>query len=383
MNLAKVFRNLLPKTKENNNGGNSYYKFGHNDNLPLELIEAINNSGVAKKSLKKYSDYVQADGFVSPIASTKIVNNETKETADLILRKIALAFAYFNGAFLHIKRNGLGLVEAITLFPNQKIRRGLDGKSWLYNPTIGTDKVEKNTWVKYQNFVGYQATLEDLQDNINEYDGNGEIYYCNDGNIFDSSIYSLPDYLSSIEDIKTSAEISKMDYEAVLNGFVLGGVMTFVGVDNTSEDETGQTEEDRISDGLTSFTGLKKNSDGLSSRFGLLVNFVKTAEQVPTYTGFDPKPILEASNAKRDIIERAVCKLWSVHPVLLGYSEASVLGNDKAIQQAMDILKQSVNPIQRIITQMFVDFYGSSIDWTISEFGVKKLMINTTTDNAQ
>lgn len=380
MNFAKVFRNLLPKTKENKNGDNSYYKFGHNDNLPLELIEAINNSGVAKKALKKYSDYVQADGFVSEVASTKVVNKETGETADLILRKIALAFAYFNGAFIHIKRNGLGLVEDITLFPNQKIRRGLDGKSWLYNPTIGTDKVDKQAWVKYQNFVGYQATFEDMQTNVIEYDSNGEIYYCNDGNIFDSSIYSLPDYLSSIEDIKTSSEISKMDYEAVLNGFVLGGVMTFVGADGTTKDESGQTEQDILTDSLKSFTGLNKNADGLTSRFGLLVNFVATAEQVPTYTGFDPKPILEASNAKRDIIERAVCKLWSVHPVLLGYSEASVLGNDKAIQQAMDILKQSVNPVQRIITQMFIDFYGDSIDWTISEFGAKKLIINTTTN---
>jgi hypothetical protein len=378
MNFAKVFRNLLPKTKENKNGDNSYYKFGHNDNLPLELIEAINNSGVAKKALKKYSDYVQADGFVNEVASKFIINKETGETADLILRKIALAFAYFNGAFLHIKRNGAGLVQDITLFPNQKIRRGLDGKSWLYNPTIGTDKVDKNAWVKYQNFVGYQATFEDMSDNIKDYDKNGEIYYCNDGNIFDSSIYSLPDYLSSIEDIKTSSEISKMDYEAVLNGFVLGGVMTFVGADGTEKDDQKKTEQDRIAEGLESFTGLKKNADGLTSRFGLLVNFVATAEQVPTYTGFDPKPILEASNAKRDIIERAVCKLWSVHPVLLGYSEASVLGNDKAIQQAMDILKQSVNPIQRIITQMFVDFYGDEVDWTISEFGAKKLIINTT-----
>jgi hypothetical protein len=135
--------------------------------------------------------------------------------------------------------------------------------------------------------------------------------------------------------------------------------------------KTVLTDRQKVESAMMQFTGLKKNKDGLTDRFGVMTNFVATPEQVPTFTGNDPKPILEASNTKRDIIERAVCKLFGVHPVLLGFSEASVLGNDKAIAQASDMLRITVNPIQRLITETFEMLYGTAIDWTISEFGVE------------
>lgn len=360
------FRNILPTTFENKSQG--FYKYGWNDNLPLEIIEAINNSGVAKKAAKKYAEYVQADGFVSERSSLFKVNH--KETADKLLGKIALSFSYINSCALHVSRLGDGRVGAIKLMPFQKIRRGLNN-TWFYNHTIGELKFDKNAWVEVQNFKGEVASFQDMQENIKQFDGRGEIYYCYDGNPFDSSVYSIPDFMSSIEDVKTSAEISKMDYEAVLNGFTLGGMMTFVGVDDTTKNEDGLTDREQIDSEMMQFTGLKKNKDGLTSRFALMTNFVDSAEQAPIYTGNDPKPILEASNTKRDIIERAVCRLWSVHPVLLGYAEAAVLGNDKAISEAMTMLRNSVNPTQRLITQMFTSLYGSTYDWTISEFGVK------------
>jgi hypothetical protein len=118
---------------------------------------------------------------------------------------------------------------------------------------------------------------------------------------------------------------------------------------------------------MRSFSGLKKNNDGLTSRFALLTNFVEQPEQAPIFTGNDPKPILDASNTKREVIERAVARLFGVHPVLLGYSEASVLGNDKALAQAKEMLKDTVAPVQRLITEMFETLYGKSIDFTISE----------------
>jgi hypothetical protein len=106
---------------------------------------------------------------------------------------------------------------------------------------------------------------------------------------------------------------------------------------------------------------------GLSNRFAVMTNYVDTPEQIPTYAANDPKPILEATNTKREIIDRAVCRLWGVHPVLIGYSEASILGNDKAMAQAVDLLKSTVNPLQRLLTGAFEKMFGTAIDWTISE----------------
>ena len=361
------FRNILPTTFENKALG--YHKFGWNDNLPLEIIDIINNSGTAKKAAKKYAEYIEADGFVSEQASFFKVNE--KETADKLLSKAALSFAYMDCAVFHISRLGNGRVGKATLMPFQKIRKSLDG-NWMYNPTIGLEKLDKNAWIKLQDFQGEVASFEAMTKNITDFNSNGEIYYVFDGNPFDSDVYAIPDFLASIEDVKTSSELSKMDYEAVLNGFNLGGVMTFFGVDDNEKGEDGLTDRQRIEGEMVQFTGMKKNKDGLTSRFAVLVNFAEMAEQAPIFSGNDPKPILEASNSKRDIIERAVCRLWGVHPVLLGYAEAAVLGNDNAIKQAMAMLRQTVNPVQRLITQAFRNMFGGQIDWTISEFGITK-----------
>jgi hypothetical protein len=274
----------------------------------------------------------------------------------------------------HVSRLGDGRVGRVKLMPFQKVRKSLDG-NWKYNPTIGTEKVDKNAWMTLQNFQGEVASFDAMNRNVAEFNSNGELFYVYDGNPFDSDIYAVPDFLASVEDIETSSELSKMDLESAYNGFQLGGIMTFFGVDEMEKRENGMTDREMVEDQMTQFTGKRKNKDGLTSRFGILSHFAATKDQSPVFSGNDPKPILEATNSKRDIIERAVCRLWGVHPVLLGYSEAAVLGNDKAISQASNMLRISVNPVQRLITDSFKAMYGETIDWTISEFNPFTLSI--------
>jgi hypothetical protein len=368
---TRTFKNILPVTTEKK--GDGYFRYGWNDNLPLELIEAINNSGVAKKAAKKYAEYIQADGFVSPVASGFKVNS--KQTADKFVGIFATSWSYFNAVVIHVSRLGNGRVGKSEVMPLQKFRRGING-TWFYNPTIQTDKYRRDAWVELQDFQGEVATFEAMDINVNHFGGRGEILYVYNGNPFDSGHYGLPDYLAAFEDLKTSSELSKMDYEAVLNGFVLGGIMTFSGVNETTEGEDGLTDRQRVEEAMTQFTGLQKNKDGLTSRFGVLAHFVETPEQAPTYTATDPKPILEASNTKRDIIERSICRLFGVHPVLLGYSEAAVLGNTNAIEQARKELREAVKPVQGLIQETMATMYGNNIDWTLSEYGIVNPQIN-------
>jgi hypothetical protein len=368
---TRTFKNILPVTTEKK--GDGYFRYGWNDNLPLELIEAINNSGVAKKAAKKYAEYIQADGFVSPVASGFKVNS--KQTADKFVGIVATSWSYFNAVVIHVSRLGNGRVGKSEVMPLQKFRRGING-TWFYNPTIQTDKYRRDAWVELQDFQGEVATFEAMDINVNHFGGRGEILYVYNGNPFDSGHYGLPDYLAAFEDLKTSSELSKMDYEAVLNGFVLGGIMTFSGVNETTEGEDGLTDRQRVEEAMTQFTGLQKNKDGLTSRFGVLAHFVETPEQAPTYTATDPKPILEASNSKRDIIERSICRLFGVHPVLLGYSEAAVLGNTNAIEQARKELREAVKPVQGLIQETMATMYGNNIDWTLSEYGIVNTQIN-------
>ena len=99
----------------------------------------------------------------------------------------------------------------------------------------------------------------------------------------------------------------------------------------------------------------------------LLVQFAKSKEEVPVLQQYDAKSILESSNSKRDTIGRAVCHLFGVHPVLVGYSDAAVLGNTQAISNASEELNKLVNPLQRMLTNAFKQLFPNN-EWNISEY---------------
>jgi hypothetical protein len=126
------------------------------------------------------------------------------------------------------------------------------------------------------------------------------------------------------------------------------------------------TELDYVHEDFKQFTGQVKNSEGLSGRFKAMLNFAKTKEEVPVLQTLDIKSILDSSNAKRDVIDRAVCRLFGVHPVLLGYADASVLGNTQSMANASLELNRVVNSAQRMISEAFSKLYDG--DWTISEY---------------
>ncbi len=90
-------------------------------------------------------------------------------------------------------------------------------------------------------------------------------------------------------------------------------------------------------------------------------------EEAPKFMPWDSKVLVEASINKRDQIERTVARWIGVHPVLLGYSDASILGNTQAISNASKDLTDFVNPLQRMISEAFKQIYPT-MDWTITQF---------------
>lgn len=362
---GKVFRALLPKTYKAKSQG--YYKFGHDDRLALDIIKAINNSSTAKKASRKYADFIQGDGFVDVNLSRLFANKKKGITFDKLLQVASISMSYFGAVPFLIGRTPEGDIGSVEVVPFQKYRKGIEG-DWYYNETIGEEKENKSAWVKVQDFQGVKITPQDVMYNIEHYGGRGEIYYMHAGNPFDSDIYAIPDFLAGYYDLKTHSELINMDYEAVLNGFVFGGIMTFIGVDDTIKKEsTGMTEREEIEDSMASFTGLNKDKDELTTRFAIMAHFANSKDEAPIYSPHDPKAILESSIRKREEVERSISRMWDVHPVLLGHSEASVLGNDKAFQQAEKMLAKSVRPTQRMIEQTLKMFYPN-FDFTIASY---------------
>jgi hypothetical protein len=88
-------------------------------------------------------------------------------------------------------------------------------------------------------------------------------------------------------------------------------------------------------------------------------------DEVPVLQSFDAKGVLDASNAKRELINREVCRLFKVPPVLVGFSEATILGNQLALANAQKVLIDTVNPMQRFITDSLKTVFN--MDFSISQ----------------
>lgn len=360
----RSFQNLfVPEIK---NTSENIFIYGNNNLLPNKLIEYVNNSGVAKRCVNKVASYIQADGFIDE--KTKIFKVNAKQTADEILSQIAFDPAYFKGFVLNIGRDSNGKAVSAKHIPLQWVRKTLRG-DYLVNPTLGTRDYKRDRNEYYAPYKGVQISQQELAAQIadKQYGNKGEILYCYIHSP-DNPNYPVPDYYASIEDVLTSAEVQRYDLEAVMNGFVPSAILTLVGnTDNTTKDNNGKTQRDYLNESLEQFTGAIKDAYGQSGRNKLIVFEAPTKDEIPNLQAFDAKAILDSSNTKRDVVERSVCRSFGVHPVLVGYSDAAVLGNTQSIANASLELANNVNAMQRLIERSFKQVFPD-LNWDISTF---------------
>ena len=369
------FVNMFIPVMENTSKG--IYSFGKDNLLPNKLMRWVLDSGAAKRSLQKRSAYISADGFVDELNANKKVN--AFETADKVLTQIAQYQAYFKGFVLHVKRSANGF--EIKTLPFQDVRKRLDGK-FSYNPTYSADKFDASKEQIIMPFLGNRTLTANEFALIKD---KGEIIYAYHKSA-DNPNYPIPDYYAGIEDIRTSSELQKFDYESVLNAFLPSAILSLVGeLDDVTKDANGMTEKDYFDESLEAFTGQVKDKDGVSGRMRLMVTTARTKDEAPILQTFDAKSIIDASNSKRDIVERSVCRLFGVHPVLVGYSDASVLGNQQALANASQELCNDVISDQQLITETFEQLYGGN--WDITSFKpiqyIPDVILGKLSDNEQ
>jgi len=364
--MKRLFKSMpflnafVPEIK---NEGLEIYQYGRNNLLPNEWIKAIMDSGVARICISKVKSYIAAYGFLEE--GDMRVNE--KQTADQLLRELSGYVSYFNGFALHISRTGGG-GKIIRCVPFQCVRKRLDG---LYevNLTYGQPQYKRDASKVYAPYGGEKLPTIDAKGNPikPEVLANGEIFY-----VYlptpDNQQYPVPDYYAGIEDIKASAELSKFDLESIRNGFIPSAVLTIIGdVDDQTKDDSGRTEKDYLNIELDKFTGKTRDADGLSGRNNLFVQTAATKDEAPVLQPFDSKAIFEAAISKRESIDRAVCRLFKVHPVLAGFSDAAVLGNQQAMSNASQELNKSVDDVKLMIEEAF-NILFPNIEWKISEY---------------
>ena len=168
-----------------------------------------------------------------------------------------------------------------------------------------------------------------------EYGNKSEIayFYQKDAISFD---YAVPDWFASEFDIRTGTELMLLDNEMVTNGFMPSAIITFPGnIDDTTEDENGLTAADYRDNVIKSFTGNSRSTEtGKSGRMRIVVFDVGSKEEAPIMIRLLLKRSFQDPSRKRDDIDRRICRLFGVRPILLGFEEASILGNQQALANA-------------------------------------------------
>jgi len=358
----KSFKNLFVPTIEDKSG--NIYRFGYDNMLPNKLIQYVNESGVAKRCVNKVATYISADGFAEENAKVYKVNE--KQTADELLEQIRFDLAYFKGFAVQVGRDRSGKIASVKHIPFQIIRKTLKG-DYIVNPTYGSKDFRREKGEYYPKYKGFQITPFELTEQIREYGNKGEIVYSYEETP-DNPHYPVPDYYAGVENLRTSAKIQQFDLNMVLNGFKPSAILTLVGTtDDKTKDKYNKTQRDYLNESLDEFTGRNPNQNGETNEGGLLILEAKSKDELPSLQTFDAKAILDSSNTKRDVVDRAVCRDFGVHPVLVGFSDAAILGNTQSIANASVELNNNVNGLQRMVERTFKLIYPE-IDWTITKF---------------
>ncbi len=181
--------------------------------------------------------------------------------------------------------------------------------------------------------------------------------------------YPIPDWFAGEFDVRTGAELMALDFEMVRNAFMPSSILTLVGdMNDETEDESGYTYADEVRNLLRKFTGQEKDDNGLSGRQKLLLLHAANKEQLPDLQTLDIDAVISGSIDKRDANGRDVARLWDVHPVLLGYSDAAILGNTQAISNASIELTNSVESDQQLIEGTFKRLFPQVASWQITKF---------------
>lgn len=355
--------------------------YGKNNLLPNDVIKYINESGIGKNCVRTLAQFIQADGFADEtIAASKI----GIWSMDNLLVNVATQYSYHYGFAFYVSRRGDGSIARVEPAPFEAIRK-LEEGDFEVNVTYGQPDYKKDKAKKHPPYRGKEPNLKEVGEDLVKYEKRPEIFYSYIKTP-DNPNYPVPDFYAGIEDIITSSELCKFDLETVMNGFITSAILTLIGeIDDEAKGKDNLTDLERFEQQLKQFTGELKDRDGLSGRNRLLLQFAPTRDAVPVLQPFDAKAIYDASNTKRDVIERSVCRLFGIHPVIMGYTDAAVLGNQQALNNAVALLNYKVNMIQRHISSAFNELFGEEKDFTITTFNpfnyiAPEIMATLTTD---
>ena len=377
-NVRKFVKNRIAWIHEYTSDGYVYY--GVNDELPNEIIEAINNSGTATACASKLKQFIEADGFKDEYTNQFKINKN--QTFDGLLSDIVENDVKLEGFALRLFFNRSGLISHIKNVPITWIRR-IDDDTFAVNRLMGEQGKKESETLKIREFDPTQDPNERLSRVREETRKNkgkqiGELFYCfrpKLGRNYD--MYPVPSFYSGIDDIISDGKISTLELRNIQQGWRTPIIISTGPIDNENEilDEDGNgtnlTQLDLFNERIEEFLG--------EEAAPVLHLMGRTEEEKPTVTTIDIKELVDMTEKSTIRVGEKVCRLMGVPKILVSFSQAGQLGNVQELKNTMDLFYISILNRQNFISQKlnilkpFI-FNGEGLDFEISKLNALTLI---------
>jgi hypothetical protein len=190
--------------------------YDSDNRYPQRIIDIINASGTAKRSVELFAKYIVGGGFKDKLFYGSIINKKGL-TADKLLRAASFDYAQMGGRAYHINYNGLLQKSEISHIPFEYCRLGIGEKKGMI--AVYEDwECTKESRIDATKIVWYHRYTNDQSVTLAQIQQAGGIQYYN-GQIYTDSKYPLAPIDAVIEDAISDKSIKTFTKKELDNGF--------------------------------------------------------------------------------------------------------------------------------------------------------------------
>ena len=344
---------LLADIRDKLGQGGRYYFWGRKDDFPNVVIQAVNDSGVAKLCTDRIERFSYGRGFVNRDYANKVVNSKG-QTRGQLARQAFKVMAYIPAVVMRIKYNYLGDITEVYVDQPQHYRKRRDGQ-FIYGEGLGDptghhfayNEAKRQIIPAYNPKMTAQEIRAELASQKARYGEQlGFVHYeYVEGIGLNYKHYPVPVYASGLNDLRADAGLSVHEEAQVYNSFKAGVIIATRKLDHESKDEEGKSEYDRFTERIEEFTS--PDGDSVLHIEGI------NEEGAPQVFPLNIQHQMDATEQATDRIARKICRLFSVPPILIGIETAGRLGSTKEVVNWLQLFNLTLEDNRELLYNAF------------------------------
>lgn len=327
---------------------------------PQRIIDIINASGTAKRSVETYAKYIIGGGFKDKLFYQSVVNN-SGVTADKLLKDTVKNYAHLGGRAYHVNYNGLLQTVEVSHIPYEYCRIGVKDKlgmiavydDWecLYHAKI---QIEKIKW-----YYRFSTDKNEILAQIEKC--GGIVGY--EGQIYTDANYPLAPIDPVIEDAISDKGIKKFTQKEIDNGFNPSAIVRY---EKDFDGEEGELEWEGLQETWKSFQGPENAGKTI-----LLAGLTKDQLNIDRLGDSGVDKMYDSTNTR---VKQSIRQRFGQPPSILGVRDTNAIFSSQNIEDDTKFYN-SITTEERLIFEqdmklLFSNFWikiNETNDWSILE----------------